>query len=206
MTKYPFTAVILAGGESKRLNGRNKALLKIGGRRIMDRLLSVLEPYFREIILVTNDPLGYLDWDVMVVTDHFDKRCSLTGIHAGLFAASHPHALVTACDMPFVQPPMIELLLGAHEPHLDVIIPRTALGFEPLMAIYSKRCLNPMEAALMNREYQVQRIFKKVRKHEIEEPELRRADAELISFCNLNTEADLAEAERRLGRSTSEAV
>lgn len=206
MTEKPLSAVILAGGESKRLNGRNKALLEVGGRRVMDRLLSALSPYFSEIILVTNDPVRYLEWDVVIVTDHFDQRSSLTGIHAGLFAVSNFHALVTACDMPFVQTPMIELLLGAVEPHLDVIIPRTALGFEPLMAIYSKRCLKHMEAALKKREYQIQRIFRKVRKHEITEPELRNCDADLISFYNLNSPADLAEAQRRLCDDTSEVI
>ncbi len=206
MTKYPLSAVILAGGESKRLNGRNKALLEVGGRRVMDRLMSALTPYFSEIVLVTNDPVRYLEWDVVIVTDHYDQRSSLTGIHAGLFAVSNSHALVTACDMPFVQPPMIELLTGAVEPHLDVIIPRTALGFEPMMAIYSKRCLKHMEAALKKREYQIQRIFRKVRKHEIKEPDLRSCDADLISFYNLNSPADLAEAQRRLGGDTSEVI
>ncbi len=198
MKRHLCSAVILAGGESKRLDGRNKALLEVGGRRVMDRLIAVLSPLFQEIILVTNDPLRYLEWDVAIVTDHFDQSSSLTGIHAGLFAVSYPHALVTACDMPFVKPQMIELLLGAVEPHLDVIIPRTALGFEPLMAIYSRRCIKPMEAALRHGEYQIQKILKKVRKHEIAEPELRRCDADLISFFNLNSPTDLAEAERRL--------
>jgi len=204
MAKHPCSAVILAGGESKRLNGQNKALLEVGGRRVMDRLMSALSSYFREIILVTNDPVRYLEWDVVIVTDHFDQRSSMTGIHAGLFAASHPHALVTACDMPFVQPAMIELLLGSVEAHLDVIIPRTALGFESLMAIYSKRCLKHMEAALIKREYQIQRIFNKIRKCEIQESTLRSRDADLISFYNLNSPVDLAEAERRLAGGISE--
>ncbi len=198
MTKHLCSAVILAGGESKRLNGQNKALLEVGGRRVLDRLVSALSPYFREIILVTNDPVGYLEWDVVIVTDHFEQRSSMTGIHAGLFAASHPHALVTACDMPFVQPPMIELLLAEVEPHLDIIIPRTAVGFEPLLAIYSKRCLKHIEAALIKREYQIQRIFNKIRKHDIEEPKLRNCDADLMSFYNLNSQDDLTEVESRL--------
>jgi molybdenum cofactor guanylyltransferase len=200
MAKNACSAVILAGGESKRLKGQNKALMEVGGRRVMDRLMSVLAPRFSEIILVTNEPLRYLEWDLIIVTDHFDQRSSLTGIHAGLFTASNPHVLVTACDMPFVQASMIELLLGALAPHLDVIIPKTALGFEPMMAIYSKRCLKPMEAALRKRQYQIQKFFPQVRTLRIEEPDLRRCDAELISFYNLNAPGDLDEAERRLRR------
>jgi molybdopterin-guanine dinucleotide biosynthesis protein A len=200
MAKIACSAVILAGGESKRLHGQNKALIEIGGRRVMDWLMAVLAPRFDEIILVTNEPLRYLEWDMVIATDHFDQRSSLTGIHAGLFTASQPHVLVTACDMPFIQSAMIELLLDALAPHLDVIIPKTELGFEPMMAIYSKRCLKPMEAALKKRQYQIQRIFHQVRTLRIEEPELRRCDAELISFYNLNSPEDLAEAKRRFHR------
>jgi molybdopterin-guanine dinucleotide biosynthesis protein A len=206
MTRHPCSAVILAGGEGKRFNGQNKAYLKVGGQRVMDRLLSVFQPEFDEIILVTNDPLLYLEWDVMIVTDHFDQRSSLTGIHAGLFAATHPHALVTACDMPFIQPAMLRLLLGAVEPHLDVIIPKTAKGFEPLMAIYSKRCLKPMEAALMKGQYQIQKIFKHVRKLQIEESELRLCDGELVSFFNINSPVDLTRAEEWFHRQDLAAI
>lgn len=206
MANEPCSAVILAGGESKRFNGQNKALMEVGGHRVMDRLMSVLGPRFAEIILVTNNPLRYIEWDLLIVTDHFNRRSSLTGIHAGLFAASHPHALVTACDMPFVQAPMIELLLGALKPHLDIIMPKTALGLEPMMAIYSKRCLKPMASALEKRQYQIQKILKQVRTHLIEEPDLRRCDAELISFYNLNSPEDLAEAERRWRRRSPEAI
>ena len=100
MTETPYSGVILAGGENKRFNGRNKAMMEVGGQRIMDRLMSVLSPIFKEIIVVTKDPLQYLEWDAVIVSDHFDQSCSLNGIHAGLAAASCSHALVTACDPP----------------------------------------------------------------------------------------------------------
>lgn len=200
MTKYPCSAVILAGGESKRFSGKNKAYIDVGGQRVMDRLMSVFGPIFDDIILVTNDPLDYLEWNVTIVTDHFDRRSSLTGIHAGLFAARHSHAMVTACDMPFVRIPLVELLLGAVEPHLDVIIPRTSKGYEPLMAIYSKRCLKPMEEALEERRYQIQKIFSVVRKHEIEEQALRQCDPDLASFFNVNSQQDLSRVEAWLRR------
>ena len=169
MTRSPCSCVILAGGESKRFQGKNKAFIKLGGQRVLDRLIGILKPLFSEVILVTNDPLLYLEWNVMIVTDHFDCRSSLTGIHAGLFAASNPHALVVACDMPFVQSRLLEVLINAIEPHLDVIIPKTSDGFEPMTAIYSKRCLKPMEAALAKNQFQILKVLKHMRLKEIEE-------------------------------------
>lgn len=198
MAKFPCSAVILAGGEAKRLKGLDKARMQVGGQRILDRLLAVLEPLFDEVILVTTDPAAYLEWDLLIVSDHFSQRSSLTGIHAGLFAARHPHALVTACDMPFVRPALVETLLQAVEPRWDVIIPRTAKGMEPLLAVYSKRCLKPIERQLVQGRYWVQGFFRQVRVNTLGEDLLRRCDPELISFVNINAPEDLSRAEALL--------
>lgn len=198
MANFPCSAVILAGGEAKRLKGANKARLQVGGQCLLDRMLAVLRPLFDEVILVTTDPAAYLEWDLLIVRDHFSQRSSLTGIHAGLFAARHPHALVTACDMPFVRPALVETLLQAVEPRWDVIIPRTTKGFEPLLAIYSKRCLKPIERQLAQGRFWVQGFFRQVRLNLVGEEILRRCDPELASFFNINAAEDLARAEARL--------
>lgn len=195
MATYPYSAILLAGGESKRFNGANKATMEVGGQRVIDRLLAVIKPHFDEIILVTTQPETYLAWDLFIVNDHFNYRSSLTGIHAGLFAATYPHALVLGCDMPFVQPPLLAHLLDTVEPRFDVVIPQTRLGFEPLMAVYSKRCLKPIEENLTHHKYQVQGFFRNVRMKTIEEDQLRCHDPDLVSFFNVNSPNELARAE-----------
>ena len=89
---FPCTGVILSGGLNTRFNGHNKALIRVGQRRILDRLYDVFSELFDEIILVTNHPLQFLDWDLTIVTDIFSTRSSLTGIHAGLFYMKNPFA------------------------------------------------------------------------------------------------------------------
>jgi len=71
------TGVILAGGENKRFGGKNKAFVTIGGKRIIDRLLEVYSRIFDQIVLVTNDPGKYLEFDALLVSDHFTARSSL---------------------------------------------------------------------------------------------------------------------------------
>ena len=82
--KISCSGVILAGGLNTRFSGKEKALVRVGGKRIIDRILAVFNGLFEEIILVTNNPLRYIEWDVNIVTDLFPIRSSLTGIHAGL--------------------------------------------------------------------------------------------------------------------------
>jgi len=164
----------------------------------MDRIYGLFSDMFQEIILVTNTPLDYLEWDFHIVADLFDIRCSLNGIHAGLFYASTPHIFVTACDTPFLQKDLIRIILDEIEPRLDVIIPETSSGFEPLCAVYSKRCLKPIEENLTCRKLKIQRFLKKVRTKIIPENMLCLKDPDLVSFYNINTPEDMALAENML--------
>ena len=50
------SGVILAGGLGSRLQGVNKARMTIGGRSLLDRILTVFQPLFDEIVLVTCTP------------------------------------------------------------------------------------------------------------------------------------------------------
>lgn len=189
------TGVILAGGLNTRFSGAPKALLPVKGRRILDRLHDLFGDLFPETILVTNRPLDYLEWNLDITTDLFPVRSSLTGIHAGLFHARTPYAFFAACDTPFLKPEMVRTVLGAVDPGADAVVPRTAMGYEPLCAVYHRRCLNVIARHLTARRLKTQDVFKDVRLKEIPEETLRRADPELISFFNVNTPADLLQAE-----------
>lgn len=189
-----FTGVILAGGENSRFSGKNKALVRIGKKRILDRIYEVFTTLFDKIILVTNDPVQYMEWDFDIVTDIFPIRSSLTGIHTGLFYMTTPYAFFAACDIPFVKKELIEILLDGVEPSLDIVIPETFKGVEPLCSVYSKRCLKPIEEKLEKKSLKIQGIFQKVRVKKIPEDILRAADPDLVSFSNINTPDDLTRA------------
>lgn len=185
------TGVILAGGLNSRFSGANKAFIQIGSKCILDHIYDVFREFFEEIILVTNDPLKYIGWDLKIVTDLYHCRSSLTGIHAGLFYTTGSHAFVTACDTPFLKKELIETIICAVEPQIDIIIPETSAGMEPLCAVYSKRCLKPIENQLQKQEFKIQKFFSKVRVRKISDNELRAKDPELTSFFNVNNPSSL---------------
>jgi len=193
---YPCSGVILAGGLSTRFSGRNKAFIEIGGIKILDRLYGLYRELFQEIILVTNDPQRYVDWDVTIVTDIFKVRSSLTGVHAGLSAATFSHAFVAACDTPFLNRDLVKEVLGRIEPQFDVIIPKTREGFEPLCAAYAKRCLPPMERNLARGDFKIIGLFNKLKVRTVSQKVVLRHDPEMISFFNVNTPEDLERAHR----------
>jgi len=176
------------------MGGENKALLCVGDRRILDRLMTAFGGIFRQVLLVTNSPLSFLPWDVTMVGDLFPVRSSLTGIHAGLFHASSGHVFVTACDTPFLKKELITVLLKELEPKWDVVIPATEEGLQPLCAVYSKRCLRPIERQLAEGNAKIIDFFSQVRVKEVPEERLRQADPQLQSFFNVNTPEALVRA------------
>lgn len=192
--KTPCTGVILAGGQNTRFSGTNKAFIRVGGKRILDRIYGVFEELFEEIILVTNDPLQYLEWSFNIVTDLFPCRSSLTGIHAGLFFTTTSHAFCAASDIPFLKKELVETILDSIEPDIDIVIPATSKGLEPLCSVYSKKCLKPIEQQLIKQDLKIQKIFEKVRVKKLPENILRQNDPDLLSFYNINSPDDLARA------------
>jgi len=78
---------------------------------------------------------------------------------------------------------------------VDIVMPQTAAGMEPLCAVYSRRCLNPARRHLEQNEFKVQRAFARCRIKKIAEQSLRTVDPQLVSFFNINTPEDLRRAE-----------
>ena len=192
--RFPYTGVILAGGLATRFSGKNKAFIQIGGQPILQYIVTVFQELFEEIILVTNDPLDYADWDLQIVTDHYKTRSSLTGLHTGLFYATRAGAFFSASDTPFIKRELIVTILESFDHRTDVVIPQTQAGHEPLCAMYSKACLKPMEWCLNHDHFKIQNFFDRVRVKRLPESVLRQGDPDLVSFFNINTPEDLEKA------------
>jgi len=194
----PCSGIILAGGQNKRFGGQHKALAKVGDRPIIDWVIAAVKPHVDELLVVTNDPISFLPWDATIATDLFSTRSSLTGIHAGLYHARCDHALIVAADLPLIQSGLIRHLVMAIQPGDDVVMPKTADGFQPLCAVYAKRCLDNMANQLKLGRYRIQSAIRRRRTRIVSEKALRRVDPELVSFFNVNTASDRNQADAML--------
>ena len=194
--RSPCAGVVLAGGLNSRFGGREKALIPLAGKAMIDHIIQAFDDLFDEILIVSNQPRNHADRDATIVSDLLDARSSLTGIHAALFYSRCDDVFICACDTPLVKTALIATLLGARQPGIDVVVPQTPAGLEPLCAIYARRCLEPIENRLQRGDYRIRRFFDRVRVRQVSEKRLRRVDPELLSFKNVNTPEDLAEAAR----------
>jgi molybdopterin-guanine dinucleotide biosynthesis protein A len=190
------TGVIQAGGRSTRMGGRPKALMELGGRRIIDRVVDVVREVADDVLIVTNTPELYASLDLPMVPDAFPDHGSLGGIYSGLRAAAGDVAFTVACDMPFLMTEVARLVTG-RAGEADVVVPRVGEQWETLHACYAKSCLGPIEARLRAGQLKIVGFYDEVRVLTIEADEVARFRTPEIVFMNVNTPEEL-EAARRL--------
>ncbi len=189
------TGAVLAGGLSTRM-GTNKALLEVGGVRLIDGAVATLRGILPEILIIANDPEPYAGLGLPILPDLVPGKGALGGIYTAVTAAGHPHAFCLACDMPFANPALIRYLAGLAEGH-DVVVPRTTEGVQPLHAVYGKACLPAMRRQIEVDRLKIDRLYDLVRVRYVDEAEMRPYDPDLLSFWNLNTREELALAQAR---------
>jgi molybdopterin-guanine dinucleotide biosynthesis protein A len=190
VSKQPVTGIILSGGKSARLDGLNKAFIEVRGERLIERTIRIYRDLFSETLLVTNNPLDYLEFDVKIVTDIIPGKASLGGIYTGLFFATSEYAFVTACDMPFLNAEFIRSMTEKTGHH-DIVVPRSADGIQPLHAIYSRNLLKPIRRLIDADHLKITELFKKSKVLEIPREEILSFDPAERLFMNINTPEDL---------------
>ena len=194
--KIIMTGIILAGGKNTRM-GVNKAFLEINGTRMIDKTMDIYSRLFSEILIVTNDPLPYLEFtSAAIVTDIYKNKGPLGGIYTGLFYSKNPYVFVSACDMPYLNGDFIEYLAGLTGKH-DVIVPELAEGYQPLHAVYSRNCLPSIKRLLMLDKLKVTGFYRDMRVLGVSEEQILPFNKNGRLFQNLNTPQDVERVQNK---------
>lgn len=175
------------------MGGQPKALLELGGRRLIERVLDAVTPVVDDVLIVTNTPDLYRYLGLAMIADAWPEHGSLGGIFTGLAAAAGEAAFTVACDMPFLHPEVARLVV-ARAGEGDVVIPRVGEQLETLHALYAKTCLPAMQARLRAGRLKIVGFFEDVRVVEVDEAAVARHRAPAIVFMNVNTPEELARA------------
>jgi molybdenum cofactor guanylyltransferase len=185
------TGVILAGGANKRFAGKTKANVVIEGITIMSRIISAIDVFFPELIIVTNNPEEFMEFSqCKIIKDIYLKAGPLGGIHASMKSSSKNAVFIFAGDMPF---PDKKIIAGQiHEfnkGNCDVLIPKIGQFIEPLHAIYRKSLMNDIERFLSEQKNRAVRDFlSEVNVNYLQIPE---TDQNKRAFTNINSPYDL---------------
>jgi molybdenum cofactor guanylyltransferase len=188
--RQPLAAAILTGGRATRLGGIRKATLRVGGRRIIDRQLDVLRSVADPVFAVSS-ATAPREADLEMIRDRFPAHGALGGIYTAIAASPHDRTLIVACDLPFLSAPLFEHMSSLEA---DLVIPRTARGYEPLCAVYSRTCLESIRTRLERRALEASVLPEGVRIVEIGPEALAAYDPDGLLFVNVNTPHDYERA------------
>ena len=188
----PVSGAILAGGESRRM-GKNKALLELDGKSLIERLVLAFEELFAEVFVVANDPAPYEAISSRIVPDLYPGLGPLAGIHSALRHARHEWVFVSGCDSPFVNQVALREMAGLRE-GVDAVLAETEDGLHPLSAFYARACLDPIEDCLEGGRLRVVGFHPEIRRLVIPADQARQWDPWGRMFLNINTPADYENA------------
>jgi molybdenum cofactor guanylyltransferase len=184
------SAAILAGGWARRLDGRDKSQLRIGGRSILERQVSALRSCTDRIFLVGSRNVSFVPESLMVVADRMTDRGPLGGLDAALTAAGDDAVVLLACDMPNVTGPWLSHLVGLLD-DVDAVVPRTERGYHPLCAVYAQSCRSTVQRRLEQGQLRMRDLLTELRVRPVDPAEIGRFGEASHLLANVNTQADL---------------
>jgi molybdopterin-guanine dinucleotide biosynthesis protein A len=161
MRQGTLTAVLLAGGQSRRM-GMDKATLRIAGEPLWSRQLRLLRELHPESLLVSaRTPPAWCPPDIPVALDAEPSRGPLSGVAAALAPMRTSHLLVLAVDLPRMTTEYLRQILERARPGCGVV-PVRAGRFEPLCAVYPAEAAPIADAALKGDDASLQTFVRRL--------------------------------------------
>lgn len=179
-----FSVAVLTGGESRRM-GRDKAMLEVSGRTLLQRVLDAAKASGALHVVTMGGP------DRKIGVRHLADRQAgsgpLAGIASALAALAPDPVVVLACDLPGIDAATIRLVLDSLGSH-DVAVARTD-RVEPLCSAWMpERCLGEVIHALERGDRAVHAVLARL--------DVAEVGVGFSTLRNVNTPDDIVRFER----------
>lgn len=193
-------ALILAGGQSSRM-GREKALVKLNGKPLIEHVVERLEPQVSDIVINTgNSAITALYPEATSIKDLGNRSSGpLSGILAGMEyfrSRDIPHFLTVSVDCPFLPKNLVAYLSAATNTGKAIAIAHSKTGDHPTIGLWPS-AIAPELTEFLDRSdnFSIRRFLANQDRRAVEfEPETHGAKS-IDPFFNVNTEQDLEVAE-----------
>lgn len=147
---FTYSSLLLAGGQGRRLAGRDKGLMAWGDESVAAHLARLLRCLGGELLISCNrNQAAYAALaDRLVMDDEAGYPGPLAGILAGLRACETSHLLVLPCDMPRVDEVLLQDLLAraGEQPQRPCMV-RAGESWQPLLCVIPRSLLTQLEGA-----------------------------------------------------------
>lgn len=155
-----------------------------------------------DLIITTNNKLDYLRFGLRTASDEKPGAGALPGLKTALTNVRGEYVLVVACDMPFLNEALLRYEVEqAFQTEADIVVPEWDGRFQPLHAVYKRKtCLAAVEKALEAGEAKMNSFYKDLEVLNLLPEKVKEFSPTGISFRNINTPEELAEAEDMLSK------
>ncbi|MCE5259521.1 MAG: molybdenum cofactor guanylyltransferase [Chloroflexi bacterium] len=191
--ELPVSIVILAGGRGERI-GQDKATLLLEGVPLIQRGVSTALQLSDDVICVARADQDITVKGAAVVHDPPGNRGVLPAIFVGLEHARNDWVFLMACDMPFIQLPLVRYMLSLRQEY-TIVVPKLSVGLEPFHALYHRKVVPSLRTAIAQNKMRVISFYTGQNIREVSENEIKLYDPHLISFFNINTADDFIRAQ-----------
>jgi molybdopterin-guanine dinucleotide biosynthesis protein A len=186
------TGIILCGGRSTRM-GQDKSTLPFGKETMRERIERILRTICDRVILV-----GRRDQSSITTFDAVEDQGPLSGIAAGLSASTSDINIVVACDMPLINPVVLQRLVSRIGEH-DVCVAIVDGHPSALCGVYRSRIADDAQRLFNAGERRLMTLLDAVQTNRIDADEFRDIDPTLDCFVSVDTPEKYAEALSRAG-------
>ncbi|MBO5460259.1 MAG: molybdenum cofactor guanylyltransferase [Ruminococcus sp.] len=161
--------LILAGGKSRRMEGKHKGNLVYQKETFTERLINELQKDAGQIWISYGETIHKEYSGCSIVLDEYSDCGPIGGLHAGLKSCGSELLMVAACDMPFMSVEFFRYLKS--EMHskekgnscvYDGVVPVYGGKIHPLAAIYRKKAVCILEEQILKKEYKMMRMLNKM--------------------------------------------
>ena len=201
MTPYPrdeITAVVLAGGKSRRMGGEDKGLVEVAGRPMVAHTIDALRPQTAEVVVNANRNAGAYRaiTGCRVIADTVgDFAGPLAGMASALESSTTRLLLTAPCDSPLVTGELGPRLHAALiRDDAEIAVAHDGERMQPVFALLTRGLLPDLLAFLAAGERKIDTWY--ATRHAVT------ADFSdiLDTFLNVNTPQERDRLEQRLAR------
>ncbi|MFQ0990985.1 molybdenum cofactor guanylyltransferase MobA [Gilliamella apicola] len=182
MRKLSITAIILAGGQSNRMNGKDKGLMLLAGKPLYQHVIDRIEPQVNFVMINCNrhadlySSLGYF----VFCDDLKGFLGPLSGIYSGLLRSTTDWNLFVSCDTPFLPEDLIDRLAKFTATH-QAIYPFDGENDHPTILLIHKNIIPQLKKYLDNGDRKLMLFLKQINAIAVDFSE------NPSSFTNINT-------------------
>ncbi|MFM2645950.1 molybdenum cofactor guanylyltransferase MobA [Vibrio diabolicus] len=180
--------VILAGGQASRMGGKDKGLIELNQKPLIEHVIERLSPQTPRILINANRNQDAYSKFGFVFSDQFkDFPGPMGGIHAGLMHAETDWVGFVPCDSPQINTDLVERFCQAAKEDSDILVAHDGDHQQPVFTLYHKRVLPKLTAFLERGDRKIILLYKECNTSYVDFNDSPNC------FVNLNTPEELAQ-------------